>query len=178
MEGWTNVEYYSQFLTFGNACLVGVIISLALRDAKSFSYFAVLSVFIFAFAEIWPFIKSFDENKIYRYLITSFSQSMFAFTVYALFIKGKVRFHTCLTAAFGSFVIIFFQMYRLFDRHFADLPYAHRLITDGVQLANCALVLAGFGSVIYTLIKKGTNNARNSIDNRDDIFRARSIHID
>lgn len=148
MLTWESLEFYKQFITFGNASLAGVAIAGLLKDNKSRNYLACLMFFIYFYSFAWPYIKEIDPQKLFRYVITSTSQLLFAVTVFYLSVKNMVSRVVAASASAISLIIIFAQIYRLVDRHIVDLPFAHYFVVNIVQYLNCLLVLVGYIGLI------------------------------
>lgn len=148
MLTWESLEFYKQFITFGNACLAGVAIAGLLKDDKSRNYFACLAFFIYFYSFAWPYIKEADPEKLLRYIVTSTSQLFFAGTVFYLSIKEMISRKIAASVSVISLIIIFAQIYRLVDRHVVDLPCAHYFVVNVVQYLNCLLVLVGYAGLI------------------------------
>ena len=104
--------------------------------------------FIYFYSFAWPYIKEVDPQKLFRYVITSTSQLLFAATVFYLSVKNMISRVVAASASAISLIIIFAQIYRLVDRHIVDLPFAHYFVVNIVQYLNCLLVLVGYIGLI------------------------------
>ncbi len=176
MNGWADITALVTYNYFITMSVFGVGLAYSLRDKKLALYFFIISLDFIYTSTIHGYIKSIDPEKIYRYLIWSFSEfSLMTIVVYLSFVKNQIN--KTLSVAFSVLIAIsmFALLYRVVDRHIFDLPLAYEIITTLPRFSNTLRVIIGYVPIIVMLLAffKRIFNENFSSSDDDSSFHAR-----
>lgn len=176
MNGWADLSAFLSYSYITSASIVALGIAYSFKDKKSALYFFILSIYFLLLKYFHGDIRDLDPDKLYRYLIWSFSELALLFVILILTVVNN-SIHRWLAGFLGGIVSIsvIALLYRVVDRHLVDLPYAYEMITTIPKASNYLRIFIGCVAILIFIVNRNSRkNDIHSSSNDNSNFNARS----
>ncbi|WP_247684901.1 hypothetical protein [Pseudoalteromonas luteoviolacea] len=125
------------------------VIFLVIKDKQAFRYSMLCLAFFVVGSFTFDPIRSFDDDKVYRYIIWALNDIIFIAIVAYWALKDKMYMWQSIMVQLVVLPAPILQLFRLVDRHLMDLSYSTYLYKSVLPIVNTVTIVLCFVPLLW-----------------------------